>query len=70
MLQRYSNYLPSRDPLALQQIAYEFRQEIQYREAFEAYCQWYYEQAKQHQAEYAQMKHDIPLLDRLNRHKS
>ena len=46
----------------LQQVAYEFRQEVRHREAFEAYCQWYYATAKQHCAELASMKNDIPLF--------
>lgn len=72
MLQRYLEHFPNRshDPLALQQVAYEFRQEVEYRDAFEAHCQWYYAQAEKNQAELASMKNDIPLLSWLYSHKS
>ncbi|MEA5465767.1 hypothetical protein [Leptothoe sp. PORK10 BA2] len=53
-----------------QQIAYDFSQEVRHREAFEAYCQWYYETAAQHQAELAAMEHDIPLFNWFRRGKS
>ena len=56
--------------IELQQIAYEFRQEVQYRNDFEAYCQWYYATATQHQEELASMKNDIPFFSWFCRSKS
>ena len=72
MLQRYLDYLPNNayDSLALQQVAYEFRQEVQSREAFENYCHWYYAQAQQNRAELTAMANDIPLLAWFKRLKS
>ncbi|MBX2864372.1 MAG: hypothetical protein KTR27_12550 [Leptolyngbyaceae cyanobacterium MAG.088] len=64
MLQR--SFEPSSDNIGetieLQQIAYEFRQEVKHRNDFEAYCQWYYAAAANHQAEYAAMQNDIPFF--------
>lgn len=69
MLQRYLDHLPNSlyDPLTLQQVAYDFRQEVRSREAFEEYCQWYYAQAEQNKAELAAMEYDIPLFAWFNR---
>ncbi|MEO1351194.1 MAG: hypothetical protein AAFW84_20695 [Cyanobacteria bacterium J06635_15] len=53
----------SADVLELQQVAVEFRQEIEHREAFEGYCQWYDETARAHRKELASMQRDIPILD-------
>lgn len=50
------------EAVELQQVAYEFSQEVQHRQAFEAYCQWYYATAEQHRAEQAAMENDIPLF--------
>ena len=58
------------EAIELQQIAYEFRQELQCREDFEAYCQWYYAAAAQHRAELAAMKNDIPFFSWFCRNKS
>ncbi len=46
------------ESLQLQQAAQEFRMEVEKREVEEAYCQWYYDMAKQTQAEAAAMKND------------
>ena len=50
------------EAIELQQIAYEFRQELHGRADFEAYCQWYYATAEAHRAELAAMEKDIPLF--------
>ncbi|MDV3353420.1 hypothetical protein D0962_12990 [Leptolyngbyaceae cyanobacterium CCMR0082] len=50
------------ESIQLQQIAYEFRQEVRYRDDFEAYCQWYYDTAEKHRTELAAMKNDIPFF--------
>lgn len=47
----------------LHQVAHEFRQEVEYRQAFETYCQWYYATAEQHRVELATMANDIPFLN-------
>lgn len=48
--------------LELNQIAHDFRQEVQYREAFRQQCQRYYLMAQQHQLEFAQMRHEPNLF--------
>lgn len=70
MLRQSLDSSSQHEPLVLQQIAYDFRQEVASREAFETYCQWYYAQALKHQVELDQMKHDIPLFHWFNRHRS
>jgi hypothetical protein len=50
------------EALELHQIAQDFLQEVDYRVAFEAYCAWYNETARKHQAELSAMQQDIPLL--------
>ena len=50
------------DILECHQLAYEFCQEIDRREAFENYCQWYYETARKHQEELKQMENDLNIL--------
>ncbi len=64
MLQRPLESTPDAvgETIQLQQIAYEFRQEVRHREDFEAYCQWYYATAEQHRAELVAMENDIPLF--------
>ena len=47
------------ETIQLQQVAYEFRQEVRHREEFEAYCDWYYATAAKHQAELAAMENDV-----------
>lgn len=72
MLER--SFVPSQndvgEAIELQQIAYEFRQEVRYRDDFEAYCQWYHATAAQHRAELAAMKNDIPFFNWFCRSKS
>lgn len=46
------------ESLQLQQAAQDFRMEVEKRQVEEAYCQWYYDMAKQTQAEAAAMKDD------------
>ncbi|NEQ49308.1 MAG: hypothetical protein F6K11_04125 [Leptolyngbya sp. SIO3F4] len=55
------------EAIQLQQAAYEFRQEVRYREDFEAYCQWYDATAAKHRAEVASMEKDIPLFNWFSR---
>ena len=48
--------------LELQQITQDFHREVQYREDFEQYCQWYYQTAESHRQELEAMQGDINLL--------
>lgn len=50
------------ESIQLQQVAFEFRREVQHRDDFEAYCEWYYATAAQNRAELAAMKNDIPFF--------
>lgn len=47
------------DALELHQAAHEFRFEVERRQAQARYCQWYYEMAKQTQAEAVAMEKDF-----------
>jgi hypothetical protein len=40
----------------------QFHEELAYREAFERYCQWYYETAEFHRREWEKMQGDINIL--------
>jgi hypothetical protein len=53
--------------LELHQIAQELHLEIEYREQFEQYCEWYYQTAQQHQQDYARMQLEPNLLSLFNR---
>jgi hypothetical protein len=44
------------------QVSQEFYREVQYRQEFEQYCQWYYEAAAAHRRELEQMKGDLNIL--------
>ena len=46
------------DALELHQAAIDFRREVEHRQAFEDYCQWYYRLAAQNQAEMQAMAKD------------
>lgn len=50
------------DALDLHQAAQEFRLEVERRQAHEEYCQWYYEAARQTQAEHQAMANDPNLF--------
>jgi hypothetical protein len=55
--------LPPRSSIfASYQIAYEFRREVESRQAFEEYCQWYRQTAEAHQQELAKLKGDLNIL--------
>ena len=49
---------PVSDILAAHQAAIEFQREVELRQAFEDYCQWYYKLAAQNQAEMLAMQND------------
>lgn len=50
------------DIFANQQLATEFRQEVQYRDNLQQYCLWYRETAKKHHQEIQAMKKDINIF--------
>jgi hypothetical protein len=53
---------PELETLELQQIAYDFRREVEHREAFEQHCQWYRDAAAYHQKELLQMQTEVNLF--------
>jgi hypothetical protein len=50
------------DIFATYQLVQEFRQEVEYRQEFEHYCQWYGATAQRHQQELKKMRNDINLF--------
>lgn len=50
------------EDLETYQITHQFYEEAQYRHDFEAYCQWYYATAEQHQKEAESMKNDLNIF--------
>jgi hypothetical protein len=46
----------------INQMTRQFHEELAYREAFERYCQWYYETAEFHRREWEKMQGDINIL--------
>lgn len=46
------------EALELHQAAISFQREVDHRQAFEDYCQWYYRLAAQNQAEMQAMQND------------
>lgn len=55
------------DVLASHQATRDFYQEVQYREALESHCQWYYQTAAQNQRDLAVMRQEFNLWGRLFR---
>ena len=53
---------PELEALETYQVTQEFYQEVQYREKFDAYCQWYYETAESHHQELQKMRGDLNLF--------
>lgn len=48
--------------LILNQIAYEFRDEVTYRQALDHYCHWYQQTAQQNRHDLTVMRHEINLF--------
>jgi hypothetical protein len=46
----------------INQLTRQFHEELVHREAFERYCQWYYETAEFHRREWEKMQGDINIL--------
>ncbi|WP_017325973.1 hypothetical protein [Synechococcus sp. PCC 7336] len=44
------------------ELSLEFSREVRHREAFEQYCQWYYQTADTHRRELAQMRGDLNIF--------
>ena len=60
----FPNHLsqPMMNIFETQILAQEFYQEVENRENFRAYCQWYRKTAQQHQEELAKMKKDVNIF--------
>ncbi len=48
--------------LASYRTSHEFYREVEYRQSFERYCQWYYATAKMHQEEMKRMEGELNIL--------
>ncbi|NES82128.1 MAG: hypothetical protein F6K10_12395 [Moorea sp. SIO2B7] len=55
---------------ATYQLAYDFSQEVEHRQEFEDYCQWYYFTAQSHQEELEKMRGDINIFRWFSRRNS
>lgn len=53
--------------LELQHIAQEFRLEVEYRQQFEEYCEWYYRTAAQNYRDYVQMQSEPDVREWFSR---
>ena len=58
---------PAQEIFAVYQATREFYTEVQYREEFERYCQWYREVSELHRQEQQKMQGDINILGWFNR---
>ncbi|WP_199305855.1 hypothetical protein [Pseudanabaena sp. FACHB-2040] len=56
--------------LQVHQMAQDFRREVECREQFAAYCDWYDRTALQHQQEWAAMQKDVQLRGYFRRNRS
>ncbi len=50
---------PEIETLEAHQIAKDFYREVEYRQDFKNYCQWYYETAQRHRDELQKMRNDF-----------
>ncbi len=53
---------PEIEVLEAHQVAQKFYREVEYRQDFKNYCQWYYETAESHQRELQKMRRDINIF--------
>lgn len=60
---------PPADIFAVYQATREFYREVEYRQEFESYCQWYRATADNHRKEYQKMQSDINIWGWFNRGK-
>ncbi|MEB3828583.1 hypothetical protein [Phormidium sp. CCY1219] len=57
------------ESLQAAQVTREFYEELEYREEFENYCQWYRDSAECHRRELEKMRGDINILGWFSRGK-
>lgn len=57
------------DIFTTHQLGHEFRQEVEYRENFKQYCDWYHFTAELNQRELHKMRSDINVFGWFNRGK-
>ena len=67
MTKEFQRIVPAPQPEMMEileacHVTREFYQELQYREEFERYCDWYYLTAKQHQQELEEMREDLNIF--------
>lgn len=60
---------PPADIFATHQLAYEFQREVQQRQEFEHYCEWYRQTAERHQQEFQKMQGDINIFGWFSRRR-
>lgn len=53
---------PGDEIFATQQVSSEFHHEVQYRQAFEQYCEWYYATAMLHRQELQKMRREFNIF--------
>ncbi|MCU0517411.1 MAG: hypothetical protein MUC60_11230 [Oscillatoria sp. Prado101] len=53
---------PEIEILEAHQTAREFYREVQHRQDFDSYCQWYYSTAERHRQELQKMRGDINIF--------
>jgi len=66
MSQEFHAYIPTIPQVpnlfATRQLAFEFRREVEYRQEFQDYCQWYAQTAMQHQQDLQKMRGESNLF--------
>jgi hypothetical protein len=55
--------------LAIQQITYQFYEEVRSREAFEQHCLWYQQTSREHQRDLEMMRREINFFSWFNRRR-
>jgi hypothetical protein len=53
---------PAADIFASYQLVQEFHREVEYRQEFDRYCEWYRLTAERHRQEFQHMRSDINLF--------
>ena len=52
----------AKESFAVYEITFEFSREVQQRQAFDAYCQWYEQTAMENRRDLQQMRREINIL--------
>jgi len=60
---------PAVDIFATYQLASEFHREIQYRQEYQRYCEWYQLTAERHRQELQKMRGELNLFGWFCRHR-